>query len=132
METVGLVLESAPATSVFVAKTPGRISEKAKQHYNRHTSAVLVAHKTVDFTYNPVSKSDHFEEPRTQQWEAMGLVVSARHPPASTFLAPAMADHLLKRFVCFQDNCRVRFFVQHLYFTRSGSDHLMYDNPSVL
>lgn len=99
LKEVNLVLERFPATSIFLSKTAGLVAEETERYYNRHASSVLVAHKTADFTCHPVSKGDHFDAPRSQELEAIGVVVSAEHPPTSTFLTPVMADHLLKRSV---------------------------------
>ena len=91
----GLVLEAFPITSVYVNKLAGRTAADSKLHYTRQSSSVLVAHKTSEFTCH--AAGPQFDPPRTSQLEAAGIVVSQKHPPSSTFLAPAMADHLLNR-----------------------------------
>lgn len=110
---VGLVLEEFPITSVYINKLAGRTADDSKHHYTRQSSSVLVAHKTVDFTYHP--PGPQFDPPRTSQLEAIGIVVSQKHPPSVTFLAPAMAEHLLHRCAKYLSVSTVR---------RSTEEHL--------
>lgn len=98
LQGVNLVLEAYPITSVYLSKLAGRNAESSKLHYTRQSSSVLVAHKTSEFTCH--AAGPQHDPPRTSQLEAVGIVVSAKHPPSATFLAPAMADHLLNRCVC--------------------------------
>lgn len=97
LNEVGLVLEAFPITSVYLAKLAGRIPEKSKLHYSRQASSVLLAHKTNDFPCHPVKTG--LDKPREGPLEALGVVVSSKHPDSTTFLAPSMADHLLNRCV---------------------------------
>lgn len=89
------MLEAFPITSVYINKLAGRTAADSKMHYTRQSSSVLVAHKTIEFTCHPAGPQ--IDPPRTSQLENAGIVVSQKHPPSTTFLAPAMADHLLQR-----------------------------------
>ena len=95
LENAGLVLEEFPITSVYINNLAGRIAVDSRLHYTRQSSSVLLAHKTTDFTCHPAGPQ--FDPPRTSQLEAVGIVVSQKHPPSVFFLAPAMAEHLLHR-----------------------------------
>ena len=87
--------EEFPIKSVYINRLAGRTAFDSRLHYTRQSSSVLLAHKTTDFTCHP--PGPQFDPPRTSQLEAVGIVVSQKHPPSATFLAPAMAEHLLHR-----------------------------------
>ncbi len=92
---VGLLLEAYPHQSLYINKLAGRAAVDSKLHLTRQASFVLVAHKTSEFTC--LEAAPQLEPPRTRQLEAIGVVVSQKHPPSTTFLAPAMADYLMNR-----------------------------------
>ncbi len=91
------MLEAFPLMSVYLSKLSGRTAADSKSHNTRQTSPVLVAHKTSDFTYH--EPGPHLDPPRTRQLEGVGVVISQKHPPPATYLAAAMAEHLLNRYM---------------------------------
>eukprot|EP00752_Nemacystus_decipiens_P003967 g3633.t1 len=107
MEEAGLALEAYPITSVYLSKLAGRTPADSKLHYTRQSSSVLLAHKTSKFTCH--SSRPRYDPPRTSQLEAVGIVVSSKHP-AATFLAHSMADHVLNRFTVAGDSVLVSAF----------------------
>lgn len=104
MEATGLQLEAHPVSSIYLSKLAGRIPGKSKLHNTKQMSHVILAHKTGEFPCNAVNP--RLDAPRQSQLEAVGLVISSKHPSSATFLAPSMADFLLNRFVLAQNGER--------------------------
>ncbi|CAB1120660.1 unnamed protein product [Ectocarpus sp. CCAP 1310/34] len=108
LKEAGLALEAFPVTSVYLNKLAGRTPTDSKQRkYTRQTASVLVAHKTGEHTSH--ASGPQFDPPRISQLEAVGIIISQKHPSA-TFLAPSMADHLLNRFTSAGDKVLVSAF----------------------
>lgn len=103
MQASSLLLERYPITTVYLARQSGRIAGENKNHYASQTSMTLIAHKSQNFVCHgggtggrrravaSSSSSTH------ELLEELGVVVSPKHPESKTFLAPAMANHLIKR-----------------------------------
>ncbi|CAM9682925.1 unnamed protein product [Laminaria digitata] len=107
----GFVLEDHPVYSVYLAGHSGRIPNNKKQDYASHGALALVAHKTPTYFCRSAgtrrapssrmassSSSSGQEEVHREVLEAAGVIVSAKHPEAGTFLAVATAEHFIKRF----------------------------------
>ena len=97
LTAAGLVLEDSPLTSVYLGGRLGRRVCETKNNYPTQVSSILVAHKTADFVCRSGDMIARLESPRQPDLEAIGVVISAWHPDMGTFLAPAVADHLIKR-----------------------------------
>lgn len=94
------MLEAHPIISVYLRGQAGRTPEGSKNHYKAQTSLTLIAHKSRDFEIrDAASSSTKYAPPRRQELENIGVILSAKFPECKTFLAPAMANHLIERSV---------------------------------
>ncbi|CBN76081.1 expressed unknown protein [Ectocarpus siliculosus] len=109
LKAADLAMEKNPVVSIYLEGQPGRIPERLKNHLTTQGCSVLVAHKTNDFACHghPLGKrraargaasSASFKSPRQASFEAVGFVVSDKHPSTATFLSTSTADHLINRF----------------------------------
>ncbi|CAM9927717.1 unnamed protein product [Discosporangium mesarthrocarpum] len=105
LKTAGLLLEGAPISSIYLGGRLGRPAVETKNHYVQQSSLTLIPHTTADFishgggvhTGRRAIKPPRLEPPCPPELEAVGVIVSAKHPDSGTFLAPAVADHVIKR-----------------------------------
>ena len=94
-----MLAETAPILSVNLRSKAGRIPKKARNDHRHHTSLNIVAHKRPEYVCNSkfVDRTRRSSVAavgaRLSDLDAIGVVVSAAHPPKSTFLAPAVAEY---------------------------------------
>ncbi|CAM9317799.1 unnamed protein product [Scytosiphon promiscuus] len=109
MKGAGLILESCPPCSVYLSGQPGRVAASTRLHFASQLSTVLIAHKTASFTCNgggvvrnsggrAHTRPLTLEAPRQHALDNVGVILSDKHPGDGTYMAPAMAQFLLRRF----------------------------------
>ena len=113
--TRGLRLEENPITSVYLTRRAGRLATAARKDHTHQTSVTLVAHKTTRYVCNGGGvraererrpKMRKVPAPRMSELEDVGVVLSLKHPPTSTYLDPAAADYCITRCVLFTSRSR--------------------------
>ena len=101
-----MIAETAPILSVNLRSKAGRIPKKARNDHHHHASLNIVAHKRSEYVCNSKfvdrTRRSFVAEvgARLSDLDDIGVVVSATHPPKSTFLAPAVVDYCVARSVC--------------------------------
>ena len=94
-----MIAETAPILSVNLRSKAGRIPKKARNDHHHHASLNIVAHKRSEYVCNSKfvvrTRRSFVAEvgARLSDLDDIGVVVSATHPPKSTFLAPAVAEY---------------------------------------
>lgn len=98
-----MTVETAPIISVYLGSKAGRTPKKARNDHRLHASVNIVAHKSSEYVCNS-SLADRKVQSlapkigtRQPELDAIGVVVSANHPPKSTYLAPAVAEYCATR-----------------------------------
>ena len=98
-----LIKETVPIVSVYLGSKAGRAPKRAKNDHRHHASLNIVAHKSSDYVcnFNVDDRKLRSLAPkvgaRIPELDNIGVVVSANHPPKSTFLAPAIAEYCVAR-----------------------------------
>ena len=104
---VDLTLEANPIISLYKGGKPGRLSPKQANDHRHHGSLVFIAHKIARYVCHSggshAGRSTRSASVRTSEKSDdltnVGIILSKQHPPASTFLAPAVAEYCLARWV---------------------------------
>ena len=100
--TQGQRLEENPITPVYRTRRAGRIAAATRKDHTYQTSLALVAHKSSRYICNGRGgraererhpKMRKVPSPRIPELEEVGVVLSTKLPPTSTYLAPAVADY---------------------------------------
>ena len=108
-------LKENPITSVYLARRAGRLATATRKDHTNQTVVTLVAHKTTRYVCNGGGgraererrpKMRKVPPPRMSELEDVGVVLSPKHPPASTYLDPAVADYCITRCVLLASRSR--------------------------
>ena len=114
-----MTVETAPVISVYLGSKAGRAPKKARNDHRLHASVDIIAHKSSEYVCNSdfadrkLRSSAPKVGARLPELDAIGVVVSANHPPKSTYLAPAVAEYCVARSVWHMRLRNVRFYEVH-------------------
>ena len=90
---------------MYLGSKAGRAPKKAKNDHRHHASLNIVAHNSSEYVCNSNFDDRKLRSlapkvgARKPELDSVGVVVSANHPPKSTFLAPAVAEYCVARSV---------------------------------